>query len=233
MTKIEKAVTWAINVAGDSTHGYDQTHRWGPDYDCSSFVISAWEQAGVPVKSFGATYTGNMFNAFCKNGFVVVSDGSLKRGDVLLHTTKHTAMYIGNNQIVEAAINEFGKTTGGQTGDQTNEIRVRSYYNYPWEYVLRYTGDDDSEKPSDTIKMEPSRDYAYTKLSFVQQGMTGGDVLSVQVLLHHKWGITLDCDAEFGPLTKQAVESFQGWKNLEVDGVVGPETYAALIGGHK
>ena len=51
MTKIEKAVTWALAIANDNTHGYDQQYRWGPDYDCSSLIISAWQQAGVPVKT--------------------------------------------------------------------------------------------------------------------------------------------------------------------------------------
>ena len=60
MTKIEKAVTWALAIANDNTHGYDQQYRWGPDYDCSSLIISAWQQAGVPVKTKGAAYTGNM-----------------------------------------------------------------------------------------------------------------------------------------------------------------------------
>ena len=36
MTKTEKAVTWAIKIANDPAHGYDQDNRWGPDYDCSS-----------------------------------------------------------------------------------------------------------------------------------------------------------------------------------------------------
>ena len=44
MTKIEKAVTWALAIANDNTHGYDQQYRWGPDYDCSSLIISAWQQ---------------------------------------------------------------------------------------------------------------------------------------------------------------------------------------------
>lgn len=39
MTKIEKAVTWALAIANDNTHGYDQQYRWGPDYDCSSLII--------------------------------------------------------------------------------------------------------------------------------------------------------------------------------------------------
>ena len=59
------------NLAKDDSHGYDQTYRWGEkgDYDCSSATITAWEKAGVPVKSNGATYTGNMYSVFTKLGF--------------------------------------------------------------------------------------------------------------------------------------------------------------------
>ena len=64
MTVIDKAVKWAVEIAGDDTHQYNQDVRWGTHYDCSSFVISAYEQAGVPVKTKGATYTGDMKEVF-------------------------------------------------------------------------------------------------------------------------------------------------------------------------
>lgn len=152
MGKIESATQWMVNLANDNSHGYDQTNRWGPDYDCSSAVITAWQQAGVPVKSNGASYTGNMLQAFLKSGFsnvtslINLSTGTgLKYGDVLLNVAKHTAMSLGNGQIVHASINELGTTTGGQTGDQTGaEICIRGYYNKPWDYVLRYTAEPSS-----------------------------------------------------------------------------------------
>ena len=50
---IEKYVTWAVNIANDNTHGYSQAVRWSPDYDCSSFVISALEAAGFPMTIWG------------------------------------------------------------------------------------------------------------------------------------------------------------------------------------
>lgn len=147
---IEKAVTWAVQIAQNPSHGYDQTHRWGPNYDCSSLLISAWQQAGVGVKAAGATYTGNMLSVFLRCGFEDVTaevnlntGAGLQRGDVLLNVRHHTAMSIGNGKIVHASINEYGKAVGGKTGDQTGrEICVRSYYKYSkgWNKVLRYVG---------------------------------------------------------------------------------------------
>lgn len=144
---IERAVGWAVEVANDDSHGYDQGNRWGPDYDCSSFVISAWQQAGVKVKDSGASYTGDMYDAFVKCGFrdvtasVDISSGrDMKKGDVLLNTQHHTALVIADGgKLANASINENNETTGGQAGDQTGrEIYVRDYYNYPWNCVLRY-----------------------------------------------------------------------------------------------
>ena len=107
MTVPEKAVQWAVNIANDSSHGYDQGNRWGPDYDCSSLVISADKQAGVPLS---CTYTGNMRSDMMMNGFVpapvnLASGEGLIEGDVLLNELHHTAMYIGGGRIVQASIN--------------------------------------------------------------------------------------------------------------------------------
>lgn len=69
------AALFAVNIANDNAHGYDQINRWGnPDFDCSSLVITSYEKQGVPVKSKGATYTGNMKDAFKRCGFVEVKD---------------------------------------------------------------------------------------------------------------------------------------------------------------
>lgn len=121
--KKESAISWMENTANDNSHGYDQDNRWGPDYDCSSATIEAWEQAGVPVKTKGATYTGNMRPVFLKNGFeditakVNLATGEgLERSDVLLNEIYHVAMYCGNGKEVEASINEKGTAHGGRAG---------------------------------------------------------------------------------------------------------------------
>ena len=144
---VEGAVRWAINIANDNSHGYDQRNRWGnPDYDCSALVISAFQQAGIPLKSAGANYTGNIYDAARSVGFADVTGGvnranadGMRRGDILLSRGHHTAIYIGNGQVVQASSNEHGGITGGQPGDQNGrEIWVTRYYNFPWTDVLRY-----------------------------------------------------------------------------------------------
>jgi hypothetical protein len=148
MSKTESAIQWMENHANNNAYGYDQRYRWGErgDFDCSSAVISAWQAAGVPVKTRGATYTGNMLSVFLSCGFEDVTGtvnlatgAGLRRGDVLLNTAHHTAMYCGNGREVEASINEKGTAVGGAPGDQTGrEFLIRSYRNFPWNHVLRF-----------------------------------------------------------------------------------------------
>lgn len=130
---IDKAVSWAVKIANDDSHKYSQSTRWGPHYDCSSFVISAYQQAGIQVKNKGASYTGNMYDAFIACGFKDVtsscdlsSGAGMKKGDVLLNKVHHAALV---------------QTDGGTTVEARNTskgiVSGNSYRNYPWDCVLR------------------------------------------------------------------------------------------------
>ena len=244
MSKIDKAIEWALNIANDSSHGYDQANRWGPNYDCSSLLISAWEAAGVPVKSKGASYTGNMKSVFMKCGFKDVTKNDnvefgmgagLQRGDILLHEGNHTAMYLGGGQIVQASINERGGITGGQSGDQTGgEIHVRYYYNYPWQVLLRYVGEDAGEVTEEATSeaVGGASDMCTVTLPLLKKGSAGMSVRVLQTVLKYrgcalpKYGV----DGDFGSETVAAVKQFQKAAKLTVDGVVGAKTWKALVG---
>ena len=136
---INAYVNWALSIALDNSHGYDQQYRWGErgDYDCSSLVVSSLRVAGL--NTGGSSYTGNMRSQLTQHGFVWITDFShLKAGDILLNESHHTAIYLGNGLLVHASGNEFDDAVGGLPGDQTGEeIYIRTYYWRPWNGVLR------------------------------------------------------------------------------------------------
>lgn len=195
MTIPEKADEWAVSIARDDSHGYNQAtdgngSRWGPDYDCSSIVISAYKHAGLPLQS---TYTGNMKADFLKNGFRDVTDkvnlatgAGMEPGDVLLNEKHHTALYIGNGQMVEATGNEMGGIVGGKPGDQTGrEITINPYRNFGagWDCVLRYVGDEPTEDEPDVPDTDVGDTYTVKR----------GDTL---------WGIAMMHDMSVYDLAK-------------------------------
>lgn len=220
MTITESAAVFMEQAAADDSHGYDQGSRWGPDYDCSSLVISAWRAAGVPLS---CSYTGDMRGDMLRRGFedvtsyVNLSGGEgLERGDVLLNERHHTALYLGGGELAHASCNENGGARGGRSGDQTGrEVCVRPYYDYPWDCVLRFTGDGEAS-------LRPA------SLPLLRQGSTGRAVMLLQLLLWAATGIVLEPDGEFGPLTLRALLAFQRSEQIEADGIAGDETWSSL-----
>lgn len=231
MSIIQDAVAWARRIAADNTHGYDQTNRWGADYDCSSFVISAYKAAGVPLE---CTYTGDMRGDMLRRGFADVtatcnlSNGAgIQEGDVLLNYARHTALALGGGRIVQASINERGTATGGTPGDQTGrEIYERTYYNYPWDCVLRYVGDGAADE--EVSELVPTYWYPVA-LPLLKPGTTDEAVEAVQTLLsaygYYTGSATCKMDAE----TVAAVKAYQTAHDLDADGEVGGMTWSTLI----
>lgn len=160
MGKIDTYVSWAVRIANDNSHGYSQAVRWAPDYDCSSFVISALESAGFPMKAYGASYTGNMGAALRACGFVKVGGVNLATGagliygDILLNPQTHTEIYIGEGKTAGAHCSETGGKYG-KTGDQTgNEISIQSYRNKNYKEVWRYGGTGSAFTPAKSEKWD-------------------------------------------------------------------------------
>ena len=228
--RVESAVQFMLDVAADDTHGYSQAYgvrEGNPDYDCSSLIIHAFRNAGFKLE--GASYTGNMKQAFLKDGFEALpARGLLQRGDVLLNEKHHTACYIGGGQIVHASSSETGGKYG-KPGDQTGrEICTRNYYvpSYGWDCVLRYP-DSDQEKE------EPIKEaYCMAELRELKKGMKGEDVKALQSLLNLRMGAGLSVDGDFGSKTHSAVDAFHHKHQLTpYDGICGKKTWEKLIRG--
>lgn len=225
---IDAAVDYAIRIANNNKHGYDQYGRWGPDYDCSSLIISAWNDgAGIPVKAAGASYTGNMKNAFVKCGFKAIEARQslplILKGDVLLNEKHHTCMAIGGGQIVQASISENGTITG-RDGDQTGrEIATAPLYvpKYKWDYVLRYPEKEEEE----TVDVN---------MPVLRKGSRCAEVGTVQTLFNAlgytgKNGRPLTVDHDFGDNVEYATKNFQKDCGLNPDGVIGLKSWPLLL----
>lgn len=228
MTIPEKAVSWAIQIANDQTHGYsqDQNRRWGtPDYDCSSLAISAYKNAGLPIDTIKVGYTGTMQN-LRDYGFTdvtkkvnLITEAGLQPGDILWWhgggTNGHTAIYIGNGKLVHARGQKYGSSA---PGDQGTEIAVCPYYRGSWQHVYRYTGGGTAS----TAPVVQKKRYAVsTTLPIVKYGSVGRAVQVWQTI------IGVEADGEFGKNTKAATIQFQKANGLEQDAEVGSLTWAA------
>lgn len=207
--------------------GYDQGNRWdirvGGECDCSSLVIFALKEAGFDTGS--ASYTGNMSENLTKRGWQRLSPNVAKKvGDILLNDSHHVAAVTGNNLMSYASIDERGRASGGQSGDQTGkETKTVSgfYYVNGWRCILRYTGSG-----SAAVQVPVSN----TSSNTLSTGSTGSKVTWLQNQLI-EMGYSLPkygADGSFGSETTEAVKAFQRHYKLEVDGIAGPKTLAAV-----
>ena len=158
-------------MAATADGGYSQPNRldvrrtrgvWTPGFtfegDCSSLVLEAAYQAGLPIGA--ATYTGDMREALEAVGWSVIpyaatggNADNLYTGDVLLSEAAsggvgHTGVYVGDERIAEAWIDGQGDIGGSAWGDGPGddtggETRVVGFYAHPytarglWTHVLR------------------------------------------------------------------------------------------------
>ena len=68
-----------------------------------------------------------------------------------------------------------------------------------------------------------------TALASFERGDEGQEVIEIQKRLVELQYKVSDVDGKFGPETEAAVKQFQADKSLEVDGIIGNDTYRALM----
>lgn len=241
---INDAVNFAVSIANDNTHGYSQAIRslyniTNPtSFDCSSLVCTSYYYAFVKnglikqaeyIKD-NCSYTGNMLKLL-NCGFEVVATkqtahAQMKKGDIELNTTYHTAMAIEKDNIVHARSSEG---TNNTTDDSGNEIRVQPWYLYShgWTHRLRFTGKGINltqvASPNTSVTVSSSSNSC----TLLRKGSTGQGVKELQEKLN-KLGYGLVVDGDFGNKTQTAVLDFQRKSNIEIDGIVGPTTLSFL-----
>ena len=142
----------------------------------------------------------------------------LRPGDVIVHDSS-----IG----IYAPLNGKPYVVSGRDGQTVNS--KRQYTNlyvmsggYEWRHnVLAIVRPADSTvTTTTTAPKEETHD-----MDMLRKGDKGQQVRALQKILGG-----LEVDGEFGPLTQSAVEAYQRQYKLEIDGIVGPKTWAVLLG---
>lgn len=159
--------------------GYDQGNRQdirpGGECDCSSLVIFALKEAGFDAGD--ATYTGNLSAALTARGWKRIApypQTTPKPGDILLNDANHVAVCTAPGMMSYASIDERGKASGGQSGDQTGlETKTVSGFTYArgWNCILRYEGPQDSIQAASSGKNDQPKEPEVKSIENM-----GGDV---------------------------------------------------------
>jgi SH3-like domain-containing protein len=207
---VSRFVSSAIAIARDDSHGYSDSNRWGPDYDCSSYIITALRNAGFNTN--GATYTGNMRSALTGAGWSYYPASSmnlsgtsrLKSGDILIKSG-HAEIYVGSGQRAGAH-----KNYDGRQGDSSGrEISISSYYNGGWAGVLRYTGQSSS---SGTASVRSAAVYSTgTYKTTINLNMRQKASISSKVLRNVKKGTKVSVTKVSGSWGKIKYSGKTGW----------------------
>lgn len=132
------------------------------------------------------------------------------------------------------------------TGDRAGNLTMHKWYaktQCPGPYLeskFQYIADEVNKRLGESTTSNPPTEASTEKVSatgvaglpVLMKGSKGAPVKALQILLIGNDCSCGDCgaDGDFGSATKTALVKYQTEKNLEVDGVCGPKTWAKILG---
>jgi Putative peptidoglycan binding domain len=205
----QRAQYWITNhvMYSQKSYTWDIDHSRRYRQDCSGFVTMAWH-------ANGDYWTGNMLSISHR-----ISLTALRPGDAMLAPSHHTALFEGWANSAHSIMAVWEESTYGKAALKTTW--GRSYFSgyLPVRYNhLGGAGSAPAPHPKPPASSWPT----------MARGAHGSRVTTVQLLLRAH-GSSLSADGAFGPVTAAAVRRFQSARHLAVDGVVGAQTWSALI----
>lgn len=147
-----------------------------------------------------------------------------------LWTDGHCGVYIGDGLAVECT----PKWDNGVQITAVHNIAEKQGYNgRTWRRHGKLPYVQYIVEPKKEEAKKESANKVTVELSMLKKGAKGEEVKTLQTLLKSKsynigeWGV----DGDFGQATKYAVEDFQAEAGLDIDGIVGKDTWTTLLKG--
>lgn len=191
---------------------------------CCIFVWCVFMKNNASALFYGGGKTTScttLMKYYRKNGQIVKS--GYKPGDIVFYnfSGKKDADHVG---IIERVSGKTIYAIEGNTavGNESNggEVMRRTR---TAKYIIAV-----ARPKYDTAVTEVSK--VTVKLTELQNGSKGDEVKSLQILLNGRGFDSGTADGEFGKNTLAAVKKFQTAKKLSADGIVGQNTWSALLG---
>lgn len=182
-------------------------------FDCQGFIKWLFSQIGISFTGGGCTSMWNAASNWAEKGPISTMPKDKvcctfrQEGTVM----DHILLYDGNGSYIHCS---------GEVKKQAMSTYKATHWAIPKGF---YT----AEKPVTT----PTTSTNGITLTYptIRQGSTNKELVTQLQDLLAKAGSTLQIDGIFGNGTASAVRAFQRKYGLEVDGVVGPKTWAKLL----
>lgn len=233
LTQVEKILKTAANEIGYK-EGPGNKNKYGKSYGmdgqpwCVIFQWWVFNTAGLSSLFYGGGKVASCsaVRAYGKQHGQWVTSGYTP-GDLVIFNfagTKSDTDHIGIVEKVSGTTLTTieGNTSSGASGSQSNGDGVyRKQRNVSLvNGAYRPVYDASAGKPIKKVSIFCGQ---------VEPGSVGGHVRAVQVLLNANLNAGLSIDGEYGPKTAAAIKKFQSVKKLSPDGIVGMDTWTALL----
>ena len=214
---------------------------------CAAFVSAVGKKAGLGQLLYAECACDPMIALYRQAGrFEERDDAVPKPGDVIFYDWEDSGVgdCRGSSDHVGLILETEGDVLTVIEGNKSDAVGLRKMHvdarfirGYGEPGYLAASDPGRAEKPAQPPKEEPApaQKTAVLRLPCLRRGDGGESVRAAQLLLIGRgfrcgpWG----ADGEFGPATYGALYQFQRARGLQVDGVLGPESWRALLAAEK
>lgn len=198
---------------------------------CCAFVVAVFEQCGMRdiIPCYAAC--DQMINVFTKWGrYFSRSVRCVRPGDIIFYDWNGD---LSSDHVGIVIQNRFGDLSVIE-GNKSDSVAYRNISITSSQIlgfgVPNYDASDCTSGESRIDSTSEDLDALYIKsLPILKFGKNNVYVKIIQVLLNYYEKSELEVDGKFGVLTKKAVADYQMKYKLEVDGIVGTETWTHLL----
>ena len=194
---------------------------------CCAFVVAVFEKCGMADIIPGYAACDQMISIFTKWGrYYSRSVRSVRAGDIIFYNWNGD---LSSDHVGIVVQNRFGELSVIE-GNKSDTVAYRTIGSMD-SCVLGYgvpNYEATSESRIDSTSYDLNKEYIRT-LPLLQYGKNNVYVKILQILLNYYYDANLEVDGEYGVQTKKVVADYQMSNLLEVDGIVGTETWSHLL----